>query len=152
MHKHKGSTNSHFGRLKAVGAGLILVAVGVLRMLGGVQVVTHWTGQPMFSWGLVAAGIVFVLSALVPPSWMLASVPHMFPVIRALTSPVFRSESEVGSAFYLCLCARRYGSMSTQIRSTVALSTNCMTGVLGSFSENISNVTPLQFGEIASGW
>jgi len=39
-------------------------------MLGGVQVVTHWTGQPMFSWGLVAAGIVSVLSALVPPSWI----------------------------------------------------------------------------------
>jgi hypothetical protein len=70
MHKHKGSANSRFGRLKAVGAGLILVAVGVLRMLGGVQVVTHWTGQPMFSWGLVAAGIVIVLSALVPPSWI----------------------------------------------------------------------------------
>jgi len=68
MHKNKGNANSRFGRLKAVGAGLILVTVGVLRMLGGVQVVTHWTGQPMFSWGLVAAGIVCIVSALIPLS------------------------------------------------------------------------------------
>jgi hypothetical protein len=32
----------------ALAAGLILVAVGLLRMLGGVQVVTYPTGQPMF--------------------------------------------------------------------------------------------------------
>ena len=70
MHKNKGKAHSRFGRLKAVGAALILVAVGVLRMLGGVQVVTHWTGQPVFSWGLVAAGIVCILSALVPLSWI----------------------------------------------------------------------------------
>jgi hypothetical protein len=70
MHADKSSANSRFGRLKAVGAGFILVAVGILRMLGGVQVVSHWTGQPMFSWGLVAAGIVCILSALVPVSWV----------------------------------------------------------------------------------
>jgi hypothetical protein len=70
MHADKGNANSRFGRLKAVGIGLVLVAVGVLRMLGGVQVVTHWTGQPMFSWGLVAAGVVCILSALVPVSWI----------------------------------------------------------------------------------
>jgi hypothetical protein len=33
-----------------------LAAVGVLRLMGGVQVVRAWTGQPMFSWGLIAAG------------------------------------------------------------------------------------------------
>ena len=70
MQTDKGNANTRFGRLKALGAGLILIAVGVLRMLGGVQVVTHWTGQPMFSWGLVAAGIVCILSALVPVSWV----------------------------------------------------------------------------------
>lgn len=77
MHANKRNANSRFGRLKAVGAGVILVAVGILRMLGGVQVVTHWTGQPMFSWGLVAAGIVCILSALVPVSWitMAAGIP-----------------------------------------------------------------------------
>jgi hypothetical protein len=52
---------------------------------------------------------------------------------------------------YFCLCASRYGSMSTHIRCTVALSTGCMIGVPGSFSENISKVTLPQFGEIASG-
>ena len=69
MHTDKENANSRFGRLKALGAGLILVAVGILRMLGGVQVVTHWTGQPMFSWVLVTAGTLCILSALVPVSW-----------------------------------------------------------------------------------
>jgi hypothetical protein len=40
-HTDKGNANSHFGRLQALVAGLILIAVGILRMLGGVQVVTH---------------------------------------------------------------------------------------------------------------
>jgi hypothetical protein len=46
----------------------------------------------------------------------------------------------------------RYGSMSAHIRSTVALSTDLVMGVRGAFSENISNFTLPQFGEIASGW
>jgi hypothetical protein len=41
MHTDKGNVNSHFGRLQALGEGLILIAVEILRMLGGVQVVTH---------------------------------------------------------------------------------------------------------------
>jgi hypothetical protein len=53
MDADKESANSRFGRLKAV--GIVLVGVGMLRMLGGIQVVTHWAGQPMFSWGLVAS-------------------------------------------------------------------------------------------------
>jgi hypothetical protein len=42
MQTDKGNANTCFGRLKALGAGLILIAVGVLRMLGGVQVVTQF--------------------------------------------------------------------------------------------------------------
>jgi hypothetical protein len=42
--------------------------------------------------------------------------------------------------------------MSAHIRSTVALSTDLMMGVPGAFSENISNFTLPQLGEIASGW
>ena len=34
IHTDKGNANSRFGRPKALGTGLILVAVGVLRMLG----------------------------------------------------------------------------------------------------------------------
>jgi hypothetical protein len=77
-HADKGNANTRFGRLKALGAGLILIAVGILRMLGGVQVVTHGTGQPMFSWGLIAAGTVCIVSALVPVSWITtaARVPN----------------------------------------------------------------------------
>jgi hypothetical protein len=39
MHADKENANTRFGRLKAMGTGLILVAVGLLRMLGDVQVV-----------------------------------------------------------------------------------------------------------------
>jgi len=59
-----------YGRLKLVGAGLLLGIVGAARMTRGVQVVTHWTGQPMFSWGLVGAGCLCILLAFIPPSWV----------------------------------------------------------------------------------
>jgi|GEM_PF-6799828 len=53
-------------RLKAIGIGTVLVAVGYLRIRGGTQVVSHWTGQPMFSFGLVAGGLVMLASAAIP--------------------------------------------------------------------------------------
>jgi hypothetical protein len=57
-------------RLKAIGVGAILVAVGYLRIRGGTQVVTHWTGQPMFSFGLIAGGLVLIASAAIPGKLM----------------------------------------------------------------------------------
>ena len=74
MHSENSKTNTRYGRVKAIGAGLVLAAVGFLRLLGGVQVVTHWTGQPMFSWGLIAAGIICILSAFIPNSWVARAV------------------------------------------------------------------------------
>jgi len=74
MHKHQKSSNTQYGRFKAIGAGLVLIVVGKLRLLGGVHVVTHWTGQPMFSWGLIAAGILCIASALAPQSWIAKAV------------------------------------------------------------------------------
>jgi hypothetical protein len=59
-----------YGRLKLVGAGAVLAFVGAARMARGVQVVTHWTGQPMFSWGLVGAGGLCIVLAFIPPSWI----------------------------------------------------------------------------------
>jgi hypothetical protein len=59
-----------YGRLKLVGAGLALAILGSVLLLRGVQVVTHWTGQPMFSWGLIAAGGLCVLLAVIPASWI----------------------------------------------------------------------------------
>jgi hypothetical protein len=53
-------------RLRAVGAGAVLAAVGYLRLKGGTQVVIHWTGQPMFSFGLIAAGLLLMVSAVLP--------------------------------------------------------------------------------------
>jgi hypothetical protein len=53
-------------RVKAIGAGAILVSIGYLRITAGIQVVTHWTGQPMFSFGLIAAGLVLIASAAIP--------------------------------------------------------------------------------------
>lgn len=57
-------------RLKAIGAGAILVALGYLRISGGTQVVTHWTGHPMFSFGLIAGGLVLIASAALPEKLM----------------------------------------------------------------------------------
>jgi hypothetical protein len=55
-----------YGRLKLVGAGAVLALVGAARMARGIQVVTHWTGQPMFSWGLVGAGSLCIILAFIP--------------------------------------------------------------------------------------
>jgi hypothetical protein len=70
MHSATSKGNTRYGRLKAVGAGVAIAAVGILRLRGGVQVVTHGTGQPMFSWGLIAAGTLCILSSLIPQSWI----------------------------------------------------------------------------------
>jgi hypothetical protein len=53
-------------RLKAIGAGTVLVAVGYFQVRAGIQVVTHWTGQPMFSFGLIAGGLILFASAAIP--------------------------------------------------------------------------------------
>lgn len=59
-----------YGRLKLICAGLALTVVGIAMLLRGVQVVTHWTGQPMFSWGLIAGGGLCILLALIPAQWI----------------------------------------------------------------------------------
>jgi len=53
-------------RLKAIGIGAVIVAVGYLRIRGGTQAVIHWTEQPMFSLGLIAAGLFVIGSAAIP--------------------------------------------------------------------------------------
>ena len=59
-----------YGRLKLVGAGLALAVVGCALVLRDIQVVTHWTGQPMFSWALIGGGAICILFAGVPASWI----------------------------------------------------------------------------------
>lgn len=59
-----------YGRLKLLGAGLALEVVGTALLLRGVQVVAHWTGQPIFSWGLITAGGVCVVLGVLPASWV----------------------------------------------------------------------------------
>jgi hypothetical protein len=78
MQRHKQPIVRPYGRLKLIGAGVVLALVGMARMLRGVQVVTHWSGQPMFSWGLMAAGGLCILLAVIPISWIAkaASTPH----------------------------------------------------------------------------
>jgi hypothetical protein len=58
------------GRLKLVGVGLVLAGVGIGRMMSGMQVVRHSNGQPVFSWGLIAGGIVCFILAFIPISWV----------------------------------------------------------------------------------
>jgi hypothetical protein len=59
-----------YGRLKLIGAGLVLALVGTARALKGIQVVIHSTGQPVFSWGLIGAGGLCIVLALIPSSWI----------------------------------------------------------------------------------
>jgi hypothetical protein len=68
------SSGRRHGRLKLIIGGTILIIVGAARMLTGVQVTTHWTGQPMFSSGLVAAGAFCIFIALIPASWIIEQV------------------------------------------------------------------------------
>jgi hypothetical protein len=70
MQRREPVVVSRYGRLKLIGAGVVLAVVGIVRTLRGVQVVTHWTGQPMFSWGLISAGGICIVLALVPISWI----------------------------------------------------------------------------------
>ena len=68
------SRNVFLGRLKLMGAGCALAGVGILRLLGGVQVVRHSNGQAMFSWGLIAGGIVCFVFVFIPVSWVAKAV------------------------------------------------------------------------------
>ena len=68
IHKHQRA--SFWGRTKLVGAGLALTGVGTALIVRDVQMVRHWTGQPLFSWGLVAAGGLCIVLAIVPESWI----------------------------------------------------------------------------------
>jgi hypothetical protein len=83
MHSATSKANTRYGRLKAIGAGVAIAAVGILRLRGGVQVVTYWTGQPMFSWGLIAAGAFCILSAFLPKSW----------IAKAAGTPIMKGKS-----------------------------------------------------------
>jgi hypothetical protein len=76
MQNPRGQVVRPYGRLKLVGVGVALAVVGGLRMAKGVQIVTHWTGQPLFSWGLIATGALCVLLAAIPALWVVrASAP-----------------------------------------------------------------------------
>ena len=57
-------------RLLAISTGAVLVAAGYLRIRGGIQVVTYWPGLPMFSFGLIAGGLVLIASAAIPEKLM----------------------------------------------------------------------------------
>jgi hypothetical protein len=70
MHDANAPIVRPYSRLKLIAAGLVFVLVGAARVASGVHVVTHWTGQPMFSWGLISAGALGILLACVPASWI----------------------------------------------------------------------------------
>jgi hypothetical protein len=66
----KKPTGCPWGRLKIFGAGVALIVFGAARIATGVQVVTNWLGQPMFSWALIGGGAICILFAGVPASWI----------------------------------------------------------------------------------
>jgi hypothetical protein len=66
-----------YGRIKLIGAGLVLALVGTARAFRGVQVVIHSNLQPVFSWGLIAGGGLCILLALIPSLWIVkAATTH----------------------------------------------------------------------------
>lgn len=67
---HQRFNNTSFGRLKLLASGFILGGLGIVRLLNGIQVVPHFSRQPLFSWGLVAAGLVCLVLAAIPTSWI----------------------------------------------------------------------------------
>jgi len=74
MRLEPSKEKARYERLKMVGCGLVLVFMGVLRLRQGLDVVTHSTGQPMFSWGLIAGGVVCIILSLIPNSWVASAV------------------------------------------------------------------------------
>ena len=70
MQSRKHPATFAYGRLKLIGAGFVLGLVGMVRLLGGIQVLKNWTGQPIFSWGLIAAGGLCILLAITPIAWI----------------------------------------------------------------------------------
>ena len=84
MHQNQlPSRNIFLGRLKLIGAGCALAGVGILRIRGGVQVVRHSNGQPMFSWGLIAGGFLCFVFAFVPMSWVARAAETSKPKSRS---------------------------------------------------------------------
>ena len=67
---HKNPVIRRWGRLQLLAVGVALILFGIARIAGGVQVVTNWLGQPMFSWALVAVGAISILFAGVPATWI----------------------------------------------------------------------------------
>ena len=59
-------TISRETRLLLFAGGLLLIVVGVLRIEQGRLVVLNWMMQPNWQFGVVAAGILFVILALLP--------------------------------------------------------------------------------------
>jgi uncharacterized membrane protein YidH (DUF202 family) len=70
MKRHPRALVRRYGRLKLIGVGLLIALLGSARLLRGVQVVTHRTGQPFLAWQLIAAGGLCLILALIPLSWI----------------------------------------------------------------------------------
>jgi hypothetical protein len=70
MRRQRVPVGSGWARLKLIGTGLVLAGFGWLLELRGVQVVMHWTGQPLFSWGFIGAGLLCLVLACIPVSWV----------------------------------------------------------------------------------
>ena len=61
------------GRTTIAAMGLVFVLVGIARLRMGVQVISNSRGLPIWSSGIIGVGIVVILLALVPSSWIASS-------------------------------------------------------------------------------
>jgi hypothetical protein len=69
MQTNKPPAKAGWHRLKLVGAGLLFAGVGGALILHGVLAYKR-AGQPLFSYGLVATGVLCMLLAMIPDSWV----------------------------------------------------------------------------------
>jgi len=43
---------------------------GLFRIIHGVDAVLSWWGEPVYSDGLIAGGVIIILVALIPSAWI----------------------------------------------------------------------------------
>jgi hypothetical protein len=70
MHEQKPAKVKLSGRIWVIGFGMALALLGMAMVKRGILVLLHWTHQPEFSWGLVAAGFFCIFAGVMPESWI----------------------------------------------------------------------------------
>ena len=68
-HPRPARTVSVASRLFVTLMGIVLIVGGVFRIQRGFDYVLNWWGEPVYSYGLIIAGVIVVPLAWVPTRW-----------------------------------------------------------------------------------